>query len=146
MKSINTNTLILVSSLLLINASSAAQPKRALARTARPGHFTTAAVKESGERGGALSPTTEDPARFSAAGNEAFGACMRLWNAHRWDEARAAMLAFSAANPADPWRGESDLHVACYHKFRGEHTEAEAILARLAEEQRGNPVDRKSVV
>ena len=106
MKSIN--TLVLVSSLLLAGVSSAAQPKRALARTARPGHFTTAAVKESGEHGGALSPTTEDPARFSAVGNEAFGACMTLWNAHRWDEARAAMLAFSAAHPADPWRGESD--------------------------------------
>jgi RHS repeat-associated protein len=144
MKSIN--TLVLVSSLLLAGVSSAAQPKRALARTARPGHFTTAAVKESGEHGGALSPTTEDPARFSAVGNEAFGACMTLWNAHRWDEARAAMLAFSAAHPADPWRGESDLHVACYHKFRGEHTEAEAILARLAEEQRGNPVGRKALV
>ncbi len=149
--SASTNRRSLVLPLLLLTSCLLPAPcfpasSRALARTARPGQFTVAAVKESGERGGALSPTTEDPARFSAAGNEAFGACMRLWNAHRWDEARAAMLAFSAANPADPWRGESDLHVACCHKFRGEHAEAEAILARLAEEQRGNPVGRKALV
>ncbi len=139
--------IVILSALFLINASLSSPPAaRALARTARPGHFTVAAVKEAGERGGALSPTTEDPARFTPAGNEAFGACMTLWNAHRWDEACAAMLAFSAANPADPWRGESDLHVACYHKFRGEYTEAEAILARLIEENRDNPVGRKALV
>ncbi len=119
---------------------------RAFARTAEAGHFTTDAVRESGEHGGGLTPTSEDAARFTREGNEAFGACMTLWNAHRWAEAREAMLRFSAERPDDPWRGESDLHVACYHKFRGEYTEAEKILADLYAENTGNPVGRKALV
>ena len=120
--------------------------QRAFARTAEAGRRTVEALKESGEHGGGLCPTSEDPARFTAEGNEAFGACMALWNGHRWDEAREAMVRFSEGHPGDPWRGESDLHVACYHKFRGENTEAEAMLADLHARNRDNAVGRKALV
>ena len=119
---------------------------RAFARTAQKGHCTIEALKESGEHGGGLCPTTEDAARFTVEGNEAFGECMRLWNQHRWDEARTAMIKFSSDYPNDPWRGESDLHVACYHKFRGENSEAETILARLHEQNKDNAIGRKALV
>ncbi|MBR4172611.1 MAG: RHS repeat-associated core domain-containing protein [Kiritimatiellae bacterium] len=121
-------------------------PKRGFARTAPTGDFTTAAVREAGEHGGALTPTTEEPSAFTQEGNEAFGVCMTLWNRHEWKAAKDAMEAFAASRPDDPWRGEAELHVACYHKFRGEYAEAERILVPLFERNRNNPVGRKALV
>ncbi|MCF7864126.1 MAG: hypothetical protein K9L89_04995, partial [Kiritimatiellales bacterium] len=120
--------------------------KRAFARTAAKGGFTIKALKEAGEHGGGLCPTTEDPIRFATEGNEAFGACMQLWNAHDWETAKDAMLAFPKKFPGDPWLGEADLHVGCYHKFRGEYREAEAILVDLYESNTDNPIGRKALV
>ena len=127
-------------------ATAPAGAKRAFARTAKKGRFDIQAIKESGEHGGGLTPTTEDLAKFTAAGNEAFGACMQLWNGHRWEKAAAAMKRFAAKYPRDPWRGEALLHLACYHYFRGEYTEAEDILAPLYEQNRDNAIGRKSLV
>jgi RHS repeat-associated protein len=120
--------------------------KRAFARTANTGKFTIKALKEAGEHGGRLTPTTEDASRFSATANEAFGACMQLWNQHRWEEAKTAMQAFLAAYPDDPWAGEAELHVACFHRFQGRNQLAEQILVDLYENNGDNPIGRKALV
>ncbi len=120
--------------------------KCAFARTAKSGSFSTKAVKEAGEHGGRLTPTTEDVSEFSDTGNEAFGACMQLWNQHRWEDAKNAMLRFSNEYPDDPWVGEADLHVACFHRFQGSYQAAEEILVKLYEKNKDNPIGRKSLV
>lgn len=120
--------------------------KRGFGRTAQKGAFTVKAVKESGEYGGALTPVTENTAAFSAAGNEAFGACMQLWNQHRWEAAVISMREFLNEHPNDPWTGEAELHIACYHKYRHEYRQAEEILVRLYEQNTSNPVGRKALV
>jgi len=120
--------------------------KRAFGRTAQKGAFSVKAVRESGEYGGALTPATEDTSAFSTNGNEAFGTCMQLWNKHRWTDAADAMQAFITAYPEDPWAGEAELHIACYHKYRHEYRQAEEILIRLYEQNISNPVGRKALI
>ena len=65
-----------------------------LGHTAISGNFNVDAVREAGIHGGALTPTTEDKESFTSDGNEAFGACMILWNKHKWQEAEEAMRDF----------------------------------------------------
>jgi len=120
--------------------------RRAFGQTAAKGGFDVKAVKESGEYGGALTPTTERPEKFTKRGNEAFGACMQKWNRHDYAEAAADMERFIAENPGDPWAGEAELHVACNCKYNHEYAAAESRLVGLYEQNKGNPVGRKALV
>ena len=55
-------------------------------------------------------------------------------------------MIFSEEYPDDPWLGEAQLHIACFHRFRGEYSDAENILVPLYEKNQKNPIGRKALV
>ena len=73
-------------------------------------------------RGGDLVAVGAD---FSPDYNRSMGQAMEVWNAHRWRDAVDLFTAIYTEQPASPWAGEAELHVACYLKYNARYDEAE---------------------
>lgn len=101
--------------------------------------YSVDAIRESGERGGMLIPTSTN---FTAAHNRAMGEAMELWNAHRWVEAVQALRGIWQEQPASPWAAEAELHEACYLNYNARYDEAEERFVAVLKKH-GNSVEMR---
>ena len=90
--------------------------------------YRVEAIRESGERGGLLLTVGTN---FTAGYNREMGDAMELWNAHHWQEARAAFHSIWTSHPESPWAAEAQLHEACFCKYNALYDEAEAQFVAL---------------
>ena len=105
--------------------------------------FSIEKLIAAGERGGPLTPTTDD---FSLEDNRSFGMAIADWNAHRYDEAAEKMKSHLEKFPDSPWAAEAAMHIACYNFYKGHYGTAEESFLNLVNEHREGQIYRKALI
>jgi RHS repeat-associated protein len=82
---------------------------------------------ESGQLGGALSPTGPEESATDAD-RSLFGAAMSAWNRHAYQSALPLFRRHIASFPNSPWKAEAELHLGCEARFNGRYAEAEQLF------------------
>ena len=107
------------------------------------GEFDAEKLIAAGERGGPLTPTSDN---FSAEDNRSFGLAIADWNAHRYDEAVEKLKAHLEKYPRSPWAAEAQMHVACYNYYKGRFDPAERSFLDLIRKHPEEQVHRKTLI
>ncbi len=89
--------------------------------TRTPTHYD---LIQSGQLGGALSPTGEDNS-VPDADRKLFGQAMSAWNRHAYEAALPLFRRHIATFTNSPWKAEAELHLGCEARFNGRYAEAE---------------------
>lgn len=79
---------------------------------------------QSGQLGGALSPTSQEESAPDAD-RKLFGEAMSAWNRHAYQAALPLFKRHIASFTNSPWKGEAELHLGCEARFNGRYAEAE---------------------
>ena len=112
-------------------------------RETPPGEFGAEKLIAAGERGGPLTPTSDN---FSSEDNHSFGLAMADWNAHRYDEAVEKLKGHLEKHPRSPWAAEAQMHVACYNYYKGHYETAEESFLNLVDKYKEGQIYRKALI
>jgi len=107
------------------------------------GEFGAEKLIAAGERGGPLTPTSDN---FSSEDNHSFGLAMADWNAHRYDEAVEKLKGHLEKHPRSPWAAEAQMHVACYNFYKGHYETAEESFLDLVGKYKEGQIYRKALI